>query len=141
MRVFLDANILFSAVKSNGAIRELLTRTRTAGHTPVADEYVVAEARRNLELKAADASPGLARLLRTVEVSAHHARPLPASLAPELPDKDRPVLAAAIHLRCDALVTGDRTHFGALYGHETEGVTVYSPRQFAELELPEAKKP
>jgi hypothetical protein len=32
-----------------------------------------------------------------------------------LPDKDQPVLAAAIRLRCNVLVTGDRTHFGAGY--------------------------
>ena len=33
-----------------------------------------------------------------------------------LPAKERSVLAAAIHQSCDPLVTGDRTHFGALYG-------------------------
>ena len=49
-----------------------------------------------------------------------------------LPVKDRPVLAAAIHQSCDALVTGDRTHFGALYGRTIHGVTIHSPRSLAE---------
>ena len=49
-----------------------------------------------------------------------------------LPEKDRPVLAAAIRLRCDALVTGDRTHFGGGYGRSFGGVTVHSPRSLAE---------
>jgi hypothetical protein len=38
------------------------------------------------------------------------------------------VLAAAIALGCDALVTGDRTHFGAGYGKRFAGVTIHSPR-------------
>ena len=49
-----------------------------------------------------------------------------------LPANDRPVLAAAIHLNCDALVAGDRTHFGALYGRTIHGVTIHSPRSLAE---------
>jgi uncharacterized protein len=48
-----------------------------------------------------------------------------------LPAKDRPVLAAAIHQSCTALVTGDRTHFGALYGRMIRGVTTHSPRSLA----------
>ena len=43
-------------------------------------------------------------------------------------EKDRPVLAAAIRLECDALVTGERTHFGASYGKQLGGVTIHSPR-------------
>ena len=52
-----------------------------------------------------------------------------------LPDKDRPVLDAAIHLRCDALLTGDRTHFGASYGKTFGGVMIHSPRSLAEAHL------
>ena len=42
-------------------------------------------------------------------------------------DKDRPILVAAINLDCRALVTGDRTHFGHLFGKAVQGVTIYSP--------------
>ena len=49
-----------------------------------------------------------------------------------LPAKDRPVLAAAIRLHCDALVTGDHTHFGAGYGKVFASVAIYSPRSLAE---------
>ena len=48
-----------------------------------------------------------------------------------LPEKDRPVLAATIRLRCDALVTGDRTHLGAGYGRAFGGMTIHSPRALA----------
>ena len=51
MRVFLDANVLFSAAKSDGAVRQLLARLATEGHNCMADMYVLAEARRNLQLK------------------------------------------------------------------------------------------
>jgi hypothetical protein len=32
----------------------------------------------------------------------------------------------------DALVTGDRTHFGRFYGRRLAGVAVHSPRTLAE---------
>jgi len=37
-----------------------------------------------------------------------------------------------MRLRCDALVTGDRTHFGPGYGKVFGGVTIHSPRSLAE---------
>ena len=35
----------------------------------------------------------------------------------------------------DALMTGDRTHFGKLYGTTIEGVTIHSPRSLADAVL------
>jgi uncharacterized protein len=131
MRIFLDANILFSAAKSAGAVRELLRRAQATGQTLCADAYVVAEARRNLAAKAQDALPALDALLARIEVAGFAATPLPPKAAALLPEKDQPVLAAAIRLRCDALVTGDRTHFGALYGQRVEGVAIHSPLSLA----------
>jgi predicted nucleic acid-binding protein len=132
MRVFLDANVLFSAAKSDGAIRELLNLLEQSRHQCCVDAYVIEEARRNLGAKAADQMPTLERLLsRMTKASAQRVDPaLEASLP--LPAKDRPVLAAAIHQSCDALVTGDRTHFGTLYGRTIHGVTIHSPRSLAE---------
>ena len=132
MRVFLDANVLFSAAKSDGAVRALLRLLLERGHECWADAYVAAEARRNLGAKGPEALHVLEALLARLRVAA--AAPLasePADVA-WLPDKDRPVLAAAIYLRCDALVTGDRTHFGAGYGRAFGGVVIHSPRSLAE---------
>lgn len=131
MRVFLDANILFSAAKSSGAVRQFLRELKIGGHTLVADAYVADEARRNLEAKFPDAPGELGDLLRSVEVSFKVAPPLDAALAPELPEKDRPVLAAAIRLSCQILLTGDKTHFGPLYGRKIEGVEFHSPASLA----------
>lgn len=133
MRVFLDANILFSAAKSDGAVRELLRRLLDAGHECWVDEYVVVEARRNLERKGADALRALDALLPLLRVAAVGKPGRVLQDIAWLPEKDQPVLAAAIRLRCDALVTGDCAHFGAGYGKSFDGVTIHSPRSLAEL--------
>ena len=132
MRVFLDANILFSAAKSDGAVRALVRLLVERGHECWADAYVVAEARRNLVAKGPEALQVLDALLPHLSVAA--AAPLAAVAADVawLPEKDRPVLAAAIRLGCDALVTGDRTHFGAGYGRAFGGGVIHSPRSLAE---------
>lgn len=132
MRIFLDANILFSAAKSDGAIRRLLSLLESFGHECVADDYEVEEARRNILAKAAEALADLQSLLADVIVlGIQSANP---ELEARLPvvEKDRPVLAAAIRGGCDALVTGDSTHFGHLFGQAVEGVTIHSPRSIAE---------
>ena len=135
MRIFLDANILFSAARTDGAIRRLLALIAEAGHECHADTYVVEEARRNLALKAPDALPVLDRLVPRVHVAQVKPGVAEAEAVRSLPEKDRPVLAAAIQLGCQVLVTGDRTHFGALYGKTLGGVRIHSPRSLAEMLL------
>lgn len=129
MRIFLDANILFSAAKSDGAIRHLLDDLKGAGHQCVADSYVIAEARKNLERKYPSAMEGLDQVLAGVDCVTKVA----GSVFSEsrLPDKDRPVVAAAVHHRCQALMTGDKMHFGLLYGQAVGGVAIHSPQSLA----------
>jgi len=132
VRVFLDANILFSAVKSAGAVRELLARLERGGHVLCVDAYVVAEARRNLALKGLAALDTLEKLLGRCESGPFRPAPVPPRVAELVHEKDQPVVAAAAHMVCDVLLTGDRTHFGALYGQRLMGVLVQSPRSLAE---------
>ena len=133
MRVFLDANILFSAAKSDGAVRELVNQIVDAGHECWVDDYVAVEARRNLETKGPHALAEFEKLLACMHVSSLQAPGRPLAAVDWLPEKDRPVLTAAIRLRCDALITGDRRHFGRGYGKVFGGVAIHSPRSFAEL--------
>ena len=135
MRIFLDANILFSAAKSDGAIRRLLELLFKAGHECCADGYVAEEARRNLVAKFPNGLAALDLLLSRVHVVAIHAPDAALEGTLPLPEKDRPVLAAAIRHGCQALVTGDRTHFGRLYGKTIHGVTIHSPLSLAEAML------
>ena len=128
MRIFLDANILFSAAKSDGAVRHLLQLVLNAGHECWIDDYVEVEARRNLLVKGEDAVTAFETMLTQLHLGAAQA---PAAMRNDLdwlPEKDRPVLAAAIRLQCDVLLTGDRTHFGSGYGKAFGGVTIQSPR-------------
>ena len=133
MRIFLDANILFSAAKSASAVHQLLELLISRKHALCADEYVVTEARRNLSAKASVESLRLLdELLAQIEVSATRIVGFDKGMASWLPEKDRPVLVAAMHLQCDVLVTGDVTHFGAGFGKSFGGVVIYSPRLLAE---------
>lgn len=116
MRIFLDANVLFSAAKSDGAVRRLLTLLQKSGHECCVDGYVIEEARRNLVAKASDRVVILEKLLQRMTTSSVQPGDAALEASLPLPVKDRPVLAAAIHQSCTALVTGDHTHFGTLYG-------------------------
>jgi predicted nucleic acid-binding protein len=133
MRVFLDANILFSAAKTDGPVRQLLRELSSRHHELCIDEYVLVEARRNLERKAEASLRTLDQIVEAMRVSPYQAVP---RLRPDLEwlaEKDRPVLMAAIRAKCDSLLTGDRAHFGPAYGKSFGGVTIHSPRLLAEL--------
>ena len=132
MRIFLDANVLFSAAKSDGAIRRLLTLLDQSGHECCVDSYVIEEARRNLAAKSPESVSELERILLSMKSSPAQASDAKLEASLPLPAKDRPVLAAAMRQSCSALVTGDKTHFGALYGRTLHGVAIHSPRSLAE---------
>lgn len=135
MRIFLDANVLFSAARADGAIRRLLSELQQRKHVLVAGPLVIVEARRNLENKANPvALSWLDTMLSVIETSVFEPR-LVAVDVDWLVEKDRHVLRAAIQMRCAVLVTGDVAHFGAGYGRTFESVTILSPRMTAELLL------
>ena len=127
-RVFLDANVLFSAAYA--AENRFLELWRRKGIRLLSSEYAVQEAERNLA--GAACLKRLKRLLADMEILPGHAAPAP-SLPPaagELPEKDRPILTAAIHAHATHLLTGDRRHFGQWYGKRLGGVLVQSPAQY-----------
>jgi uncharacterized protein len=135
LRIFLDANVLFSAARADGAIRRLLGELQQRKHVLVAGPLVIVEARRNLESKAnPEALTWLDLMLSSMETSTAEPR-LVASNIDWLVEKDRHVLRAAIQMRCDVLVTGDIAHFGNGYGQTFDGVTILSPRMTAEFVL------
>lgn len=93
---------------------------------PVTSAYAVNEVRRNLlpfQIARFD------ELLARTEIFAD---PASCVLPPEvnLVEKDRPILAAAIHARADFLITGDKRHFGRLYHQTIAGVCIVSPADF-----------
>ena len=128
MRLFLDANVLFSACHSSNGRSLALFRLAEIGRcTLCASSHVVEEARRNLVTRSTADIADFDRLVEQLERTAE----APAKLVRwagehDLGANDAPVLAAAVVGRADFLVTGDRTHFDGLFGREFGGVTVLS---------------
>jgi len=120
--LFLDANVLFSAAYRR---RSGLARLWALGDaTLVTSGYAVEETRRNLETSSQERR--LAGLLRSVRlVPEAPERTLPEDL--QLPDKDQPILQAAIAAGATHLLTGDVTHFGPHYARTVAGVLIDSP--------------
>lgn len=129
MRLFLDANVLFSAARNpEGRAAALLAFAERGVCDLVTSPHAVEEARRNLDIKRPDLTAHWARLLRKVRILSE-SRPegIAWAEAQGLPPKDAPILAAAAEAQADLLVTGDRAHFGALYGRKMRGVEIVTP--------------
>jgi predicted nucleic acid-binding protein len=121
-RVFLDANVLFSAAyHSDAGLGVLWHRGGTALLTSA---HAVDEARRNLSGE--DQRRRLEALVRACEIVPGPA----AALLPEglvLPPDDQVIFLAAMAARATHLLTGDRTHFGPYYGRTVAGVLIVPP--------------
>jgi predicted nucleic acid-binding protein len=124
-RLFLDANVLFSAAWR--ADSGLLRFWGLPGVEVVSSAYAVDEARRNLMEEMAR-SRLEALLEKTTTVAEGPLAELPPNLA--LAMKDRPILAAAIHAKASHLVTGDRKDFGKLFGRRIQGVLILRPADY-----------
>lgn len=126
-RVFLDANVLYSAAYlENSGLRVLWKVKRVE---LLSSPYAIEEARRNLGEDLAAALPRLNRLLNQVGlIEEGPDDPLPDMV--RLDSEDRPILLAAIRAGADHLLTGDKRHFGHLYGKTVQGVAIARPAEF-----------
>jgi predicted nucleic acid-binding protein len=128
VRLFLDANVLLAAPHSPaGRSRALFTLAERGLCTLVTSPHAIEEARRNVNLKSPSGASSLDDLLESVErVSEADPRLVAWAADQGLPPGDAPILAAAVAAAADALVTGDRTHFGHLFGTRVGDVEVLS---------------
>jgi uncharacterized protein len=69
----------------------------------------------------------LARLLERVRMITAVA-PLPSGV--NLPEKDQPILQAALQARATHLLTGDKEHFGPHFGRRLAGVLILPPAEY-----------
>ena len=127
MRVFLDANVLFSASNADSNIAQLVDWLSERG-TGVSSDLAVEEARRNLALKRPRWLGEFERIQTILEIVPSASFALPVALAIE----DAPLLCSAVVAKCDYFVTGDRRDFGHLYGRSVLGVEVISLLRLAE---------
>jgi predicted nucleic acid-binding protein len=129
LRVFLDANVLFSAALGGDTFALLLELARAGRVELLSSPYCVEEARVNIERKRSDRAPQLLRVLADV-TPVQDVHPSSAKSQALLPSKDAPVLDAALAAGADVLVTGDRTHFAHLMSRDDLDLRVRTPRQF-----------
>jgi predicted nucleic acid-binding protein len=127
MRIFLDANILFSAAQSHSRMRAFLEVLFDQADC-LTNEYAIEEARRNLAVKFPDGVKALERLAGRCEVISQ----LVSDLDVELPLKDVPILGGAIAGEATHLLTGDEKDFGKFWGKTIQGVKVVSPKMLVE---------
>ena len=126
-RLFLDANILFSAAYRANAGLAALWKLRNV--ILCSSRYAVGEARVNLETE--DQRHRLMRLSGALHWFEGSSGKLPRGIS--LPDKDVPILLAAIEARADYLLTGDIRHFGMHFGKKILGTIIVHPAQYLEI--------
>ena len=125
-RLFLDANVLFSAAyRADAGVVRLW---EADGVGLVTSEYAIEEARRNLH--------GVEQRTRLDGLLAGVERVPAGTLAPdqrmgiELREKDWPILAGAVHAGATHLITGDHRDFGPYFGTRILGVFVQTPSEY-----------
>jgi len=123
-RLFLDANVIFSAAYLENA--RLLALWKLRGVLLCSSRYAVEEARINLE------QPSQRERIDELAGALHFFENFSSQLPPGivLPEKDIPILAAAIEAKADYLLTGDVRHFGPYLGKKVEGVTILLPGDY-----------
>jgi len=125
-RLFLDANILFSAAyRSDAGVQRLWTAPNSE---LVTSDYAIEEATRNLA--DADQRERLDGLLESVEIVP--ARVLDPDLRADvqLRDKDWPILSGAVAAGATHLITGDVRDFGSYFGKEVLGILILPPSKY-----------
>ncbi|PSO77313.1 MAG: DNA-binding protein [Cyanobacteria bacterium QH_8_48_120] len=126
-RVFLDANVLFSAAYKKTRLRTLWTLPNI---TLLSSSYAVTEAETNLARERSEAVKELEELLETVTiVKVSNTQTRSPSVA-ALEQKDRHILLAAISAKATHLLSGDQKHFGHVFGTKVEEVLILPPAQY-----------
>jgi uncharacterized protein len=119
LRVFLDANVLFSAAYREDA--GVLALWRRPDVQLITSGYAMEEARRNLDT--ADRRSRLETLVAAVHIESEAPHiPLPEGV--RLPENDVPILRAAIAAGATHLLTGDLRDFDHFLGRRVAGVKI-----------------
>lgn len=125
-RVFLDSNVLFSAAYGSKGLLQLWQLAQQGRCLLLTSPYAVEEAKRNLS------EPShlnrLQELLQDVQIVPEVDPSMPCPV--DLPEKDRPLLLAAISAGADYFLTGDITHFGRFFGQRVGGVKICRPKDY-----------
>ncbi|MEK6209770.1 MAG: PIN domain-containing protein [Pseudomonadota bacterium] len=129
-RVFLDANVLFTAAHNPAGKVALVIALGVKGKWEVmSSSYAAEEARRNIASKFPQSQSRLQDLIDSISIIASGSG---ADCPVKLPEKDRPIMEAAIRSRATHLLTGDLRDFGALMNkpRQTGGIVIQTVAEF-----------
>jgi predicted nucleic acid-binding protein len=127
--LFLDANVLFSAAYSPNSTLSRFWRLPNVDLC--SSRYALEEANVNLATAAQrERLQSLAAKLELIDAD-HSARAYDDEIL--LPEKDRPILLAAIAARASHLITGDFRHFGSFFGKSVHGILILPPAEYLKL--------
>lgn len=132
MRVFLDANVIFSASNKGSNVERLVALIIERG-AAITSDLALEEARRNILAK----RPDWAESFKTIPLRIEQVSSVSFPLGVPLAEKDVPLLCSAIHGKCDYFVTGDKRDFGHLFNTTVSGVRVITLLGMAEIILGE----
>lgn len=125
-RVFLDANVLFSAAWMGHSGLSRLWRLK--GVVLVTSLYALEEARRNLEEIAR--IERLEALAKGLEVFNDDVSDVAIPSGVILPSDDTPIMQAAIASKSSHLLSGDLKAFGRYYGRTIASVLIQKPSSY-----------
>ena len=119
MRVFLDANILFSASFPKSHLAGFLDQLQRHA-VLLTNTYATTEASRNIAAKQPASLAAHEQFVASLNVVPMRMFDPGVTLA----DRDRPILCGAISGNVDYLLTGDKRDFGHLFGKTVRGVKI-----------------
>ncbi len=135
-RVFLDSNVLFSALYSPDGVPGAILNMFAKGQIRVVvSRQVLEEIVRTAKEKLPEALPALNELLVSIppEVVEDPSQEEVARWATVIHRGDAPILAAAVAAQPDYLVTGDSHFFNSPRIAEETGLRIVTPTQLLEV--------
>ena len=132
MKLFLDANVLFTAAHNPKGKAAFVIISGEFGKWKVHTcALAIEEADRNLRIKFPAVLPELKRLLHNILVVP---TVIEGHCKIHLPEKDRPIFLSAVASQCTHLLTGDLKDFGPHMNQpkKTEGIVIQTVSQFLE---------
>jgi len=121
-RVFLDANVLFSAAYGSPRLGDLWVLARRRQHELLGSAHTVEEARRNVS---PDRQAVLHELISALTIVPTPPADLPSPIDLPVGDREAFLSALAAHF-----LTGDIKHFGRYIGRSTAGVLIQTPGDY-----------
>ncbi|MDP8226541.1 MAG: putative toxin-antitoxin system toxin component, PIN family [Candidatus Celaenobacter polaris] len=128
MRVFLDSNVLISAVASRGLCADVMREVLTS-HELVVCEPLISELTRNLKSKIRLSDEMIEEFVSFLQKDSIKVNPEKVITINGIDENDRKIITCAIHRNAEVFVTGDKE---LLDLHKIEKLTIISPREFWE---------